>query len=245
MKKNIKKIIPILIILICLVGVFYSVYNIVRWKLDISENITIKKQIDESIRITKNIETEEPVYEIDFNELRKINNDLVGYIKVNGTDIGYTVVKGNDNNYYLDHNFEKRYNKAGWIFADYHNKFDGSDKNIIVFGHNMRDGSMFGSLKNILDENWYNNKDNHIVYLITETGTYCYKVFSTYISEPEEYYLTTDFATNDAFDLFIKELKNRSNRKYDVEVNSNDLILTLSSCISNGTKRLVLHAKLL
>ena len=72
-------------------------------------------------------------------------------------------MKANDNDYYLNHNFNKEYNVAGWIFADYHNIFDGSDKNIILYGHDTKDGSMFETLKYTLNKDWQENKDNKIV----------------------------------------------------------------------------------
>ena len=80
------------------------------------------------------------------------------------------VVNGNDNSYYLKHNFNKEYNIAGRIFSDYHNKFDETDKNIVIFGHNTKDGSMFGTLKNVLDKSWQENRDNLEIILITEIG---------------------------------------------------------------------------
>ena len=155
------------------------------------------------------------------------------------------MVKGNDNSYYLKHNFEKKWNVAGWIFGDYHNKFDESDKNLIIYGHNTKDGSMFGTLKNVLNKDWYENEENHKVVLVTEKGTYYYQVFSTYSIKPEDYYINTEFKDNDEFDKFIKKLKSRSIYDYGIEVSGEDKILTLSSCIGDGTKRVVLHAKLI
>ena len=58
----------------------------------------------------------------------------------------------NNNDFYLKHSFDKKYNAAGWIFADYRNKLDGSDKNIVVYGHNRQNGTMFSSLRNILNQ---------------------------------------------------------------------------------------------
>ena len=68
----------------------------------------------------------------------------------------------------MNHNFEKKYNIAGWIFADYKNNFDKTDKNIVIYGHNRKDGSMFGTLKNILKEEWYSNEENFVIDFITE-----------------------------------------------------------------------------
>ena len=77
-------------------------------------------------------------------------------------------MKATDNNYYLTHNLKKEYNGSGWVFMDYRNDLDGKDKNIIIYGHNMRDGSMFGSLKEILSANWYKNEENKYITFITE-----------------------------------------------------------------------------
>ena len=149
-KKRLRTLVLITLLLFFLIGTIYYSYQIVLWKIHVNNNNKIQKKINDSIKV---IESEEDIkYEIDFNILKKRNPDTIAYINVNNTNINYIVVKGKNNSYYLSHNYDKKWNKAGWIFADYHNKFDGSDKNIIVFGHNMRDGSMFGSLKNILEE---------------------------------------------------------------------------------------------
>ena len=104
---------------------------------------------------------------------------------------------------------------------------------------------MFGTLKNTLNEVWYENEDNQKIVLVTEKGIYYYQVFSTYSIKPEDYYINTEFKDNDEFDKFIKKLKSRSIYDYKVEVSGEDKILTLSSCIGDGTKRVVLHAKLI
>ena len=104
---------------------------------------------------------------------------------------------------------------------------------------------MFGTLKSTLNEDWYKNEENHIVVFVTEKGTYYYQVFSTYSIKPEDYYINTVFKTDDEFNDFIKTIKSRSIYDYGIEVSKEDKILTLSSCISDGSKRVVLHAKLL
>ena len=169
-----------------------------------------------------------------------MNNDTVAYLKVNNTDINYAVVQSKNNDYYLKHNFDKKWNTAGWIFADYRVKFDGNDKNIVIYGHSMKDNSMFGTLKNILND----SKSDHEIMLATKDETYYYEVFSSYSINPEEYYLKTNFKDNE-FETFINKIKSRSKYNYDVEVNSNDKILTLSTCTSNGKNRVVIHAKLI
>ena len=141
----IKKIIFIIMIIICFIGICYGSYKVFTWKKDNDESNAIKEEINDYIIIDDT--KEELKYTIDFSSLKKKNPDTVAHIKVNNTNIDYVVVKSKDNSYYLKHNFEKKYSGAGWIFADYHNKFDGTDKNIVLYAHRMLNGSMFGTLK--------------------------------------------------------------------------------------------------
>lgn len=235
----IKKIVFALFSLLCIGGIIFSSYKIISWKKDVDSNKTIQHKLKKKIVIV------EDEYKIDFKSLKESNPDTIAYIKVNNTNIDYIVVKGNDNEYYLKHNFEKKWNVAGWIFADYRNKFDGNDKNIIIYGHNTKDGSMFETLRNVLNSDWYRNEENYKVTLVTESGVYYYKVFSTYSIENEDYYITTSFNNDEEFNEFVKKIKSRSNYNYNVAVSGTDNILTLSSCLGDGKKRVVLHAKLI
>ena len=187
-------------------------------------------------------ENEETEYKVDFEKLKEINNQIVAYLKVKGTKIEYAVVQAKDNNYYLRRNLDKKYNVGGSIFMDYKNKLDGTDKNIVIYGHNIKDGSMFGTLENILEEEWYNNEENYIIDLTTEKEELKYQVFSVYKIENEEYYIDTEFKKKE-FEEFTDTLKNRSIKDFNVDVSVEDSILTLSTCADNNKYRIVLHAK--
>lgn len=165
------------------------------------------------------------------------NNQIIEKVKEE------VIVKTEDNSYYLTRNFEKQQNAAGWIFTDYRNKFDGSDKNIIIYGHNRRDGTMFGSLQNILKEEWYNNSENMTITLDTENEESTYQVFSIYKTEVEDYYIKTSFKDDAEYEEFINKLKSRSIKDFNVELTKDDQILTLSTCANNNKYRIVLHAK--
>ena len=104
---------------------------------------------------------------------------------------------------------------------------------------------MFGTLKKVLDKDWYENKENYKVILVTEKDTYYYQVFSTYSILAEDYYISTNFQNDEEFDRFLNTIKSRSVYDYNVSVSTLDKILTLSSCIGDGKKRVVLHAKLI
>jgi sortase B len=226
----------------------YSLINIIMWFIENKKNNNIKEEINKYVEINEvklKDNEEKTEYTIDFSKLKERNADTVAYLKVNNTNIDYVVVKGSDNSYYLKHNFNKENNRAGWIFMDYHNKLDGNDKNIVIYGHNTLDGTMFGTLRNVVKPSWYENEENHIIKLVLENEVVTYQVFSTYSIKVEDYYINTIFKDNDEFDTFIKTLKKRSVYDYGVDVSGEDSILTLSTCTGNGKSRMVLHAKLL
>ncbi len=185
---------------------------------------------------------EDTKYEVNFKNLKEKNPDTVGFLKVRGTDIASVVVKATNNDFYLAHNFERNYNNAGWIFADYRNKFDGNDKNIIIYGHNMRNGTMFASLKNVLDRGWMSSRANRRITLYTENGEVNYEVFSVYQIEAEDYYMKTNFQDGE-LKKYADDMKARSVYNFGVEVGDDDKVLTLSTCGTTNKFRIIVHAK--
>ena len=225
------------ILLICVVTICISVFHIVKWMKENKKSKENKNKIQDSVTI------EDDNIIVDFNKLKEENSDTVAWLKVEGTNIEYPVVKAQDNDFYLYHSFDKTYNSAGWIFADYKTLFDGTDKHIVIYGHNRRDGSMFGTLKKILEKDWYENEDNKYITFITEEGTTKYEVFSVYKIEDEDYYITNRFNSNDEYEELINTVKGRSIHDFGSEVLRSDKMLTLSTCADNNKYRVVLHAK--
>lgn len=240
-KRNQTAIFKNAVCLILFVILIYSGTKICNWSAENTQNKNIVENINKSA-ITKT-DDEKNKYTVDFNLLKKQNSDTAAWIKVNGTNIEYPVVKAKDNEYYLTHSFDKSSNSAGWIFADYKNKFDGTDKNIVLYGHNRKDKSMFGSLKNILSSDWQNNIENTEITFISENENCVYKVFSVYQIEKEDYYIKTNFTSNNEFEKFLETIKTRSVKDFETPVSSADSILTLSTCAANDDYRTVLHAK--
>lgn len=238
MKKK-SKILITLIQIVLIAVIIFSGIKIIEWIKSNKKNKDIMSEIKENVVINNEMDSNNEEYKIDFAKLKQKNSDAIAWIKVNGTDIDFPVVKGTDNSYYLTHNFDKEKNKAGWIFADYRNKFDGTDKNIIIYGHNMKNGSMFASLKDVIKEEWYNNENNKYIALITENVNCKYQVFSVYQIETEEYYLQTNISN---FKEFVEKIKGRSKKDFNVDIKETDSILTLSTCADNTKYRVVLHA---
>ncbi len=237
----VKKYIRIGVIVIALCGMLYSLYNIIGWKKDNDKN----KKVEETVSDYVNIEPEKEEYEVDFNELEKLNSDTIGYIYVPNSGISFVVVKGNDNNYYLKHNFEKEKSKGGWIFMDYSNTGDITDKNIVIYGHNRLDGSMFAPLKKTFSKDWISDPKNLDIIYVNKQGIYKYRVFSQYTINAEDYYIKTAFNDDDEYKTFLKEMKKRSINKFDLNVDDVSSIITLSTCTNINDGRVVFQAYLL
>lgn len=173
------------------------------------------------------------------------DNNIIGWLKVNNTNIDYPVTQYSDNSYYLNHDLNGNISLSGWIFQDYRSNSALTSKNTIIYGHaRISDGTMFGSLYNILKGNWYLNKDNQIITYKTNDKINYYQVFSTYIIPKETYYLKTIFNNDNTYLNYLNTIKSRSYYNYNITLTSKDLILTLTTCYKDN-KRLVLHAKLL
>ena len=245
------------IIVVCLVKiVFWLKDNKTTSEVvnDITNNTNIEeKQDDENTELVNKEEDTTsdywyyikfPLIDVDINKLKEKNSDTVGWINVNNTNINYPYVQRKDNNYYLDHSFDKKYNEAGWVFLDYRNDKNLSNKNNILYAHSRLDKTMFGSLSKTLKSNWYNNKDNHIIRLSTETENTMWQIFSVYKIPEETYYITTNFNSDNDYQKFLNTIKERSIHNFSTNLTTEDKILTLSTCYSD-TERTVVHAKLI
>ncbi len=243
-----KKVVLKLIYCIASLVIFFSLFNC--FKIYKQDNQTTKltqnlqSYISENIPDNEEEKSEKVSHSVDFEKLKKINPDTCGWIKVNGIEINMPVVQTDNNEYYLKYSFDKSYNLSGWAFVDYRNKLDGTDKNIVIYGHNRRDNIMFSPLTNIIKPEWYNDENNNYVTFVSSNGTeVVYAVCSVYQTEVEDYYIQTDFTTEEEHQKFLDTIKSRSLKKYDVNLNTNDQILTLSTCGNNSKYRVILHAK--
>lgn len=265
--KKVKTVLFSVLFIVFAIGLIISLLQIFFWSNDnndilkLSEDISKNTEVkmidndkntevigDESLKSDKDNSywqfIKMPLIDVDIDKLIKQNKDTVGWINVNNTNINYPFMQTKDNKYYLTHAFDKSWNDAGWIFLDYRNNKDFSSKNNIIYGHSRLDKTMFGSLHNVLSSNWYNNKNNHIIRLSTQTENTMWQIFSVYKVPVETYYLTVDFPSSSDYSDFLKTIKDRSIHSFKVNVSSSDKILTLSTC-SNNNKRVVVHAKLI
>lgn len=181
-----------------------------------------------------------------FDKLKKINNEVVGWINVNNTKINYPVTKHDDNNYYLERDIYGKKVITGWIFMDYRNNPNFTDKNTIIYGHNTTSGYMFGDLKNTAEKDWYENEENLIITYKTLEKELHFKIFSIYKTNVTSDYLEIGFYNDDYYMEFINMIKKRSVHNFNVKITPKDKILTLSSCTGGGgNRRIVVHAVLI
>ena len=241
-----------------------SLFNIFLWNKDNKANENNLKDIEENteIKIVKDNDNTEfinkpldenddywyystfDLIDVDLKKLKEKNNDTIGWLNVNNTNINYPFVKSSDNDYYLHHSFDKSYNNAGWVFLDYRNNKNLTDKNNIIYGHHRVNNTMFTSLLNTLNESWYTNKDNHIIRVSLENENSLWQIISVYKIPVESYYITTKFNNDNEFITFLDTISKRSIYNFNYNVNKDDKILTLSTCYDDNT-RVVVHAKLI
>lgn len=184
-------------------------------------------------------------YEKVFSTLQEINKDTVGWLTVNNTRIDYPVVQAKDNDYYLKRDYYQSKNRHGWIFMDYRNNPDELNENTIIYGHNLANQTMFGTLRYALNSYWYKKSANQIITFNTPNENMKFQIFSIYTIPTTNDYLDITFPTTDVFQAYIDLVKGRSIYDFNIEVTTDDKILTLSTCANGNDKRLVIHAKLI
>ena len=182
--------------------------------------------------------------DIDFASLKSVNDDVVGWIYVEAVpDINYPIVHGKDNETYLHRTYEKNYNFAGTIFVDYENKGDFSDCNTIVYGHNMKNGSMFAQLKKFTqDEETY--KKSKYFWIFTPEKNYRYEIISAYTTGVNSDTYTLFKGPGEEFEKYLEKIRGYSEIRTDAEgMNIKDKIITLSTCTGNEATRYVVQGK--
>lgn len=178
-----------------------------------------------------------------FQPLLAINSDIIGWIKIEGTNIDYPILQAQDNEYYLKRNYQHENNRAGSIFMDYRNDIAEKEKNFILYGHRMKNGTIFADLKQWLDRGFY--AENPKILFETLNKSYQVEVFSIYRTTTDFNYIRTDFSSDEDYVDFLNTLQEKSLYQTKSELTSDSTILTLSTCdysLDPDEGRLVVHA---
>lgn len=229
----IKKGLSILMLLIGVIGILYAGINIHSY---INEYKVSEKKYEEIAQMYN----DEPDNE---QRLLEMNKDYIGWISVEGTEIQYPVVVTDNNEYYLNHNFYNEPDKVGAIFMDYRNSNENLGKNTIIYGHNMKDESMFGSLKKLIHEDISGNPKITFEF---KDETYEWEIFTAYETYTEEW-MQVKFEDDHEFASYIDTLEYNSDKfPLKENLNSSDKLITLATCTPNDlNERLVVQGKLI
>lgn len=181
---------------------------------------------------------------VDFASLKQTNKDVVGWIQFESFNLSYPIVKDSGDNYYLNHTFKKQKNSSGAIFIGPANSSSLQDTNTIIFGHNMKNGSMFGLLGRYKNKSYFPGNQYFRIYT-PGGGTQRYQIFSVYKAAVNgSAYTIWSHTGGSEYGAWIKELKKNSMYDTGVSVSEHDSIVTLSTCVTGeDSKRLVVQAK--
>lgn len=174
--------------------------------------------------------TPEEARKADFEKLFRINPDVKGWIKIASLGISYPIVQYKNNDYYLNKDIYRKKNVSGSIFIDYRNN-PFEDTNTIIYGHNMKNDSMFGKLDMIREGIVGKNVE---IVILTSDATYRYDVFSAYEIKPEEFDINAS----------LKSILNKSEIDFEKPIRKEDKYITLFTCTDSAEKRTVVHAYL-
>lgn len=253
-KKKKKSDVLLTIALIAAIAVFcYAAFNLYHIYTEYKKGTDEYNQIEAMAVTGRDADSTEvagpsaqikPPIEVDFDKLKSVNEDVVGWIYVDALpDISYPIVKGKDNQTYLHQTYEKNYNFAGTIFVDYENSGDFSDCNTLVYGHNMKNGSMFGHLKKFREDDKLYKQDKYF-WILTPERNYRYEIITAYTTGVNSDTYTLFKGPGEEFEKYLETIKGYSEIKTDdTDLTIKDRIVTLSTCTGNESTRFVVQGK--
>lgn len=175
---------------------------------------------------------------------KEMNGDTYGWIFIPDTKIDYPVMLGEDNDYYLEHNATRQKSVRGAIFMDYHNAKASQQRNLVLYGHNMKNGAMFNSLLAYQDKSFFESHPD--IYLYKGENKIRYYVYAAYVADASKYFHRTEFKSDEAFLEHMHMLKELSEHKPSIksDLEASDQILTLVTCTYEyDDTRFVVHAR--
>lgn len=177
-----------------------------------------------------------------FKSLLDVNQDVVGWVSIPDTQIDYPVVQADNNEFYLNHDLKNERSSHGTVFMDCRNDNDGNDYNTVLYGHHMKDGTMFGSLSAYKDRSFYT--DHTFIEYDSLEQPMKWQIFSVYVYRSGDDTLQIAFNNDEEYARYLDMIISRSIYKTGVDVTTDDRILTLITCsYEYNNARLVIHAK--
>ena len=249
-KLNSRRVLQIVFLILIVV----SAWGLISAMLEYQRGTNEYKQLQETVGETpSNKESNQEVIDNifrpnesiinEFQNLKSQNTDMMAWIAFDTLDISYPVMKGQDNLYYLTHTFSGKTNSSGSIFMEVGNAGDFADCHTLIYGHNMKNGAMFGHLKKYREEEFYKGNEYFTIYL--EDKYLRYQIFSVHTVSVTDPVYTIGFAPNEEFADFVDRLNRQAWYDTGIKANVNSKVVTLSTCTSSDDSRYVVHALLI
>lgn len=238
---------------ICLVILIVSVTFLIGWFIaqrnreGIYEKMQKRnEELAKGLEETGSSDVEDKVViPIDFKSLKEENQDIYAWIRIPGTVVDYPILQSDlDDDYYLNHTVEGKEGLPGSIYTESMNSIDFTDRNTVIYGHDMRDGSMFGELSLYVDSDYM--KKHSTVFIYTPEHSYTYKIFAAVTYDDRHILHNFDFSKKEGLSEFLDSLASTRNMNSyidkDISVDSSDRIITLSTCNGNDNQRFLVEA---
>lgn len=205
----------------------------------------VEQAVEEEIPEPVQEEEEIPELPIDFAELQEINPEIYAWIRIPDTNVDYPILQreDEDQSFYLTHDMYGETQKAGSIYTESYNSKDFQDPNTIIYGHNMKNGSMFHNLRYFAEKEFFDEHEDLYIYMPGKILKY--RIFASYEFDDRHLLGSYDFTNEEVFTDYIEEIMNPrsmySMLREDCEVTADDRIVTLSTCVANkpNNRRLV------
>ena len=233
-----------IVIVVCLIIAGFSGWNLYKELHEYQESKETYEKLTPEV-VIENPDTNEvdtaPLF--DWEKLKGINGDFVGWIRLDDSKVDYPFVQGTDNEYYLRHLFDGTYNNSGCVFMDVNNNRDFSDKNTILYAHNMKNGTMFASIEKYKDASYY---DGHkVIHIYTEAATYDVYPVAGIVTDGQDDYVRTSFNDDNDFMSYVNRFVSSSTFTSEQSIEPTDRMIMLSTCnYDRSDGRYVLIGKL-
>lgn len=182
-----------------------------------------------------------PAASADLEALSAVNSEVIGWLWIPGTDISYPLLHGKDNQKYLNTSYNLTHSSSGSIFQDFRNAGDMTDDNTVIYGHNMKNGGMFGTLKDFAQPE--HMEEHKYVYLFIRGAVLKYRIFAAYKTESTSDSYIRDFSKTMGYEDFLAYITDSAGSSIAQPPGEQTRLLTLSTCTSGRrTERFVLHA---
>lgn len=206
---------------------------------DVDDTEKVKEELEgyklEAARLALKYQIEIPDKNIDFDKLhREVSDDIYAWIYIPNTNVDYPVFQHpTDNTYYLEHNVDGSEGYPGCIYTENYNSTDFSDPQTVIYGHNMRDGTMFSDLHKYEEQEFFD--ENKYVYIYTEDMVYVYRIFAAYQTNNAHQLLNFDFSKKENLLTYLENVRALGSELKifddDVVFSEDDQVLTLSTCV--------------